>query len=69
MWDLVLSLKGQRRVIASPAGGLNFIGWDMTAALNLGAAMNIDPTLIAEMLPDIETVAMAKLNQNGGADG
>lgn len=43
-----------------------FIGWDMTAVLNLGAAMHVDPALIAEILPDVERVVMAKLNEARG---
>lgn len=43
-----------------------FIGWDMTAALSLGAAMHVDPALIAEILPDVERVVMAKLNEARG---
>lgn len=38
-------------------------GWDMTAALNLGAALHIDPALIAEILPAVERVVVAKLRE------
>ncbi|MGI3212574.1 DUF7697 family protein [Roseovarius tibetensis] len=39
------------------------IGWDMTAALSLGTALGVPPLAAAELLPVIETVMVAKLNQ------
>jgi len=43
------------------AGGI--IGWDMSAALVLAAALGIDPAPVAELLPAIEAVMVTKLNE------
>lgn len=42
-----------------------FVGWDMTAALNLGAAKGIDTALIAEILPAVERVVVKTLKEGG----
>lgn len=39
------------------------IGWDMSAALALGDALGVPPTVAAELLPVIESVMVAKLNE------
>ena len=39
------------------------IGWDMSAALALGDALGVPPLVTAELLPVIETVMVAKLNE------
>ncbi|WP_323775952.1 hypothetical protein [Leisingera sp.] len=39
------------------------IGWDMTAALNLGDAMGMDRLVIAEFLPDLEQVMVSEMNK------
>jgi hypothetical protein len=39
------------------------LGWDMGAALTIGAALGISPTAVAELLPALETVAVRQLNQ------
>ncbi|WP_199908125.1 DUF7697 family protein [Celeribacter baekdonensis] len=39
------------------------IGWDMSAALALGDALGIPPLAMAELLPVVEAVMMAKLNE------
>jgi hypothetical protein len=39
------------------------IGWDMSAALALGDALGIAPPAMAELLPVIEAVMVAKLNE------
>ena len=39
------------------------IGWDLTAALALGEALSIPPLAMAELLPVIEAVMVAKLNE------
>ena len=57
VWDLVQRLGGQLRV-SGPA----VIGWDMGAALQLGAALGISPIAIAELLPPIEAVMVRKIN-------
>ena len=39
------------------------IGWDMSAALALGNALGVPPAVAAELLPIIEAVMVAKLNE------
>jgi hypothetical protein len=39
------------------------IGWDMSAALALGDALGIPPPAMAELLPAVEAVMVAKLNE------
>jgi hypothetical protein len=39
------------------------IGWDMSAALALGDALGIPPLAMAELLPAVEVVMVAKLNE------
>jgi len=57
VWDLVGRLGGQMRI--APSGGI--IGWDMTAALALARALGVPRVAVAELLPAIETVMVAKL--------
>lgn len=50
------------------------IGWDMSAALALGGALGVPPRAMAELLPVIEAVMVAKLNEqmdhsHGGKTG
>ena len=59
VWDLVQRLGGQLRVSGSAV-----IGWDMGAALQLGAALGVSPVAIAELLPPIEAVMVRKINEN-----
>ena len=58
VWDLTLRLGGQLRVIPGAV-----IGWDMVAALALGAALGIEPMAAAELLPEIEAVMVRRLNE------
>lgn len=51
-------LGGQLRV-----AGNSVIGWDMGAALQLGAALGIPSRVIAELLPPIEAVMVRKLGE------
>ena len=51
-------LGGQLRV-----SGSTVIGWDMAAALQLGAALGVSPITIAELLPPIEGVMVRKINE------
>jgi hypothetical protein len=53
-------MGGQLRV--SPSGAI--LGWDMTAALAMAAALGIDPLLAAEVLPALEGAVVRGLNQN-----
>ena len=39
------------------------VGWDLTAALALGDALGIPPPAMAELLPAVEAVMVAKLNE------
>lgn len=55
-----MRLGGQLRVASGMS--VRFLGWDMNAALAMGAALGIDSMAIAIFLPDIEAVAMAKMN-------
>jgi hypothetical protein len=62
VWDLVQRLGGQVRV----AGGIStgaVLGWDMGAALQLGAALGLPPLIIAELLPSIEAAMVRKTNE------
>jgi hypothetical protein len=67
VWDLVGRLGGQLRVVPGTV-----IGWDMGAALQLGAALSIPLIAIAELLPPIEAVMVRKINEglrSSGAEG
>ena len=55
-------LGGQVRVAGGVTGGA-FLGWDMAAALQLGAALGLSPLIIAELLPPIEAVMVRKTNE------
>ncbi|MBY6055381.1 hypothetical protein [Leisingera daeponensis] len=56
-----MRLGGQMRVASGMAARV--IGWDMTAALNLGEAMGMDRLVIAEFLPDLEQVMVSEMNK------
>jgi hypothetical protein len=43
------------------------IGWDLTAALALGDALGVPALAMAELLPVIEAVMVAKLNEQMAA--
>ena len=58
VWDLVGRLGGQLRVLPGAV-----IGWDLSAALALGDALGVPPLEMAELLPVIEAVMVAKLNE------
>lgn len=62
VWDLVQRLGGQVRVAGSMSGGV-VLGWNMGAALQLGAALGLSPLIIAELLPPIEAVMVRKTNE------
>jgi len=62
VWDLVQRLGGQVRVAGGISGGAA-LGWDMGAALQLGAALGLSPLIIAELLPPIEAVMVRKINE------
>ena len=39
------------------------LGWDMGAALQIGAALGLSPVIVAELLPAIEAVMVRKINE------
>ncbi|WP_456077573.1 DUF7697 family protein [Jhaorihella thermophila] len=50
------------------------VGWDLSAALALGLALGVPPLAAGELLPIIEAVMVAKLNEqmehsDGGKTG
>ncbi len=45
----------------APSGGI--IGWDMGAALALARALGISCVVAAELLPSLEAVMVARLNE------
>ena len=55
---MVGRLGGQLRVLSGAV-----IGWDMSAALAIGDALGIPPLAMAELLPAVEAVMVAKLNE------
>ena len=55
---MVSRLGGQLRVLPGAV-----IGWDMSAALALGSALGVPPAAAAELLPVLEAVMVAKLNE------
>ncbi len=57
MWDLVGRLGGQLRIVPGAV-----IGWDMGAAIALGAALGVPAPAIAELLPVIEAVMVRRVN-------
>jgi hypothetical protein len=65
VWDLVQRLGGQMRLVSGAKGGA-VSGWDMTAALQLGAALGASPAAVAELLPAIEAVMVRKVNEQIG---
>jgi len=59
VWDLVGRLGGQLRT--APSGAI--IGWDLAAALALARALGVPGVVVAELLPALEAVMVAKLNE------
>lgn len=64
----MLRLGGQIRFASAGMAGAIITGWDMTAALALGEAMGLSRLLVAEILPDIESVMVRKLREARGND-
>ena len=62
VWYLVQRLGGQVRFAGGMSGGA-VLGWDMGAALQLGAALGLSSLIIAELLPPIEAVMVRKTNE------
>lgn len=56
-------MGGQIRV-----GAFSVVGWDMTAALAMAGALGVPLHLVAEVLPEIEAVFVAAVNERIGED-
>lgn len=56
-WDIALRCAGQLRMAQFAV-----IGIDMTAALKIAEALNIDPTGTAELLPSCESGMVSAIN-------
>lgn len=54
---MALRLGGQLRAIPGAV-----LGWDMNAALAIGRALGVEALIIAEILPEIEAIAMRAIN-------
>ena len=63
MWDLAQRMGGQVRAVP---GGV--VGWDMTAALAMAAALGVSTLATAEMLPALEAAAVTAINKQIGSD-
>jgi hypothetical protein len=57
VWDLAGRLGGQIRAVPGVV-----LGWDMSAALAMAAALGVDARAAAELLPGIEAVMVRRLN-------
>jgi hypothetical protein len=57
VWDLVLRCGGQLRAVPGAV-----IGYDMTAVLAMGDALEVPRVAVAEFMPQIESVAVAAMN-------
>ena len=58
VWDLALRMNGQLRAIPGAV-----LGWDMNAGLAMAAALGIGTFVVAELLPEIEAIAIRKINE------
>ena len=63
VWDVAQRMSGQLRAIPGAV-----LGWDLTTGLALATALGVSPTAVAELLPEIEAVAVRKLNERIGAN-
>jgi len=68
VWDLAMKLGGQLRVVGGGLGRSRIIGFDMTAAMALARALEIDRKAAAELLPVIEAQMVREFN-GGEQDG
>ena len=58
VWDLVGRLGGQMRV-----AGKAVLGWEMAGALALARALDLNPMVVAELLPELEAVMVRRINE------
>ncbi len=63
-----MRLGGQVRTISTVSGYV-VVGWDMSAALKLADNLGASSYLAALILPEIEQIACAKINERLQADG
>lgn len=63
IWDLAGRLSGQLRAIPGAV-----LGWDMGAAIVMGAALGIPALAIAELLPVIEAEMIRHTNERISRD-
>lgn len=61
VWDLVTRLYGQMRVAPGAVTGV-----DLGAALAMAAALGVNPLVVAEWLPPIETRLVKAMNDQRG---
>jgi hypothetical protein len=54
---LALRLGGQLRAVPTA-----ILGWDFGAALAMARALGVNPVVAAEVLPEIEAIAIRQMN-------
>jgi hypothetical protein len=57
-------MRGQLRVIPGTV-----LGWDLGAGLALAAALGVPAIIAAELLPEIEAIAVRRINEQVTRDG
>ena len=55
--------------ITDGMSGSRVLGWDMAAAIEMGRALGVSTTIIAELLPAIEAVMVRKTNEQTRLSG
>jgi hypothetical protein len=63
VWDLALRMTGQLRAVPGAV-----LGWDLGAGLAMAAALGVPAIVAAELLPEIEAIAVGKINELAGQD-
>lgn len=64
MWDLVLKLGGQLRVVAGMK--THTLGFDYQSAFALARALRYDTLALGELLPEIEAIMVREMSKAGG---
>ena len=64
VWDLALRMHGQLRAFPGVV-----LGWDLGAGLAMAAALGVPAVVAAELLPEIEAVAVRSINERMSRDG
>jgi hypothetical protein len=57
-------MRGQLRAIPGAV-----LGWDLGAGLALAAALGVPAIVAAELLPEIEAIAIRRINEQVTGDG